>query len=81
MKYFRCPHLTAEFPTLVIRNLPDSGVSNPVTAVLLNFRAYDTLLGDRRGAAGLVGAESCGRPSSNRAGNRVLKACWPGFTD
>jgi multisubunit Na+/H+ antiporter MnhB subunit len=24
--------------------LPDSGVSNPVTAVLLNFRAYDTLL-------------------------------------
>jgi multisubunit Na+/H+ antiporter MnhB subunit len=29
---------------LVIRNLADSGVSNPVTAVLLNFRAYDTLL-------------------------------------
>jgi multisubunit Na+/H+ antiporter MnhB subunit len=29
---------------LAIRNLPDSGVSNPVTAVLLNFRAYDTLL-------------------------------------
>jgi len=25
-------------------NLADSGVSNPVTAVLLNFRAYDTLL-------------------------------------
>lgn len=24
--------------------LPDTGVSNPVTAVLLNFRAYDTLL-------------------------------------
>lgn len=24
--------------------LPDSGVTNPVTAVLLNFRAYDTLL-------------------------------------
>lgn len=24
--------------------LPDSGVSNPVTAVLLNFRAFDTLL-------------------------------------
>jgi len=29
---------------LAFRNLPDSGVSNPVTAVLLNFRAYDTLL-------------------------------------
>jgi len=28
----------------VSENLTDSGVSNPVTAVLLNFRAYDTLL-------------------------------------
>ncbi len=28
----------------VERRLPDSGVSNPVTAVLLNFRGYDTLL-------------------------------------
>lgn len=29
---------------LVSRHLPASGASNPVTAVLLNFRAYDTLL-------------------------------------
>jgi len=29
---------------LVNSNVPESGVSNPVTAVLLNFRAYDTLL-------------------------------------
>ncbi|MDJ0833971.1 MAG: DUF4040 domain-containing protein [Gammaproteobacteria bacterium] len=29
---------------LVLSQLDDSGVSNPVTAVLLNFRAYDTLL-------------------------------------
>lgn len=28
----------------VLANLADSGVSNPVTGVLLNFRAYDTLL-------------------------------------
>lgn len=28
----------------VVSQLPVSGVSNPVTAVLLNFRAYDTLL-------------------------------------
>lgn len=28
----------------VERNLAESGVSNPVTAVLLNFRGYDTLL-------------------------------------
>jgi multisubunit Na+/H+ antiporter MnhB subunit len=31
-------------PEAVSANLADSGVSNPVTAVLLNFRAYDTLL-------------------------------------
>lgn len=29
---------------LVIENLAESGVGNPVTAVLLNFRAYDTLM-------------------------------------
>jgi multisubunit Na+/H+ antiporter MnhB subunit len=28
----------------ITAQLPDSGVGNPVTAVLLNFRAYDTLL-------------------------------------
>lgn len=27
-----------------LRKLPESGVTNPVTAVLLNYRAYDTLL-------------------------------------
>jgi len=31
-------------PRAVSSNLEASGVSNPVTAVLLNFRAYDTLL-------------------------------------
>lgn len=31
-------------PALVNDNLPQSGVSHPVTAVLLNFRAWDTLL-------------------------------------
>ena len=30
--------------TLALARLDESGVSNPVTAVLLNFRAYDTLL-------------------------------------
>jgi multisubunit Na+/H+ antiporter MnhB subunit len=30
--------------TLAADNLPQTGVSNPVTAVLLNYRAYDTLL-------------------------------------
>jgi multisubunit Na+/H+ antiporter MnhB subunit len=31
-------------PRAISANLATSGVSNPVTAVLLNFRAYDTLL-------------------------------------
>ena len=31
-------------PRAISENLEASGVSNPVTAVLLNFRAYDTLL-------------------------------------
>lgn len=35
---------TALYPALVSERLADSGVTNPVTAVLLNFRAWDTLL-------------------------------------
>jgi len=34
----------ATLPHLVRASLPESGVQNPVTAVLLNFRGYDTLL-------------------------------------
>jgi multisubunit Na+/H+ antiporter MnhB subunit len=37
-------HQTAGLAPLVEQNLAASGVSNPVTAVLLNFRGYDTLL-------------------------------------
>lgn len=35
---------TGRLANRVAANLADSGVTNPVTAVLLNFRAYDTLL-------------------------------------
>lgn len=35
---------TTDLADLVYDQLGNSGVSNPVTAVLLNFRAYDTLL-------------------------------------
>jgi multisubunit Na+/H+ antiporter MnhB subunit len=38
----RTPH--EMLPQTIAANLEASGVSNPVTAVLLNFRAYDTLL-------------------------------------
>lgn len=43
-RVFPLPILNGRIPELVRQNLPESGVSNPVTAVLLNFRAYDTLL-------------------------------------
>ncbi|WP_349616416.1 hydrogenase subunit MbhD domain-containing protein [Azotobacter salinestris] len=36
--------LAPSLPDSVRSHLPDSGVSHPVTAVLLNFRAWDTLL-------------------------------------
>ncbi len=35
---------TSLYPELVNEQLADSGVTNPVTAVLLNFRVWDTLL-------------------------------------
>lgn len=35
---------TSELPQLLQENLSASGVEHPVTAVLLNFRSYDTLL-------------------------------------
>jgi multisubunit Na+/H+ antiporter MnhB subunit len=38
------PEPVAELTALVQTHLGESGVSNPVTAVLLNFRGYDTLL-------------------------------------
>lgn len=41
---WRLPEPHAAVPELVRTALPSSGVQNPVTAVLLNFRGYDTLL-------------------------------------
>lgn len=38
------PEQPQYLPKLVIDNMDESGVSHPVTAVLLNFRGYDTLL-------------------------------------
>lgn len=38
------PEQPQYLPELVIDNMQESGVSHPVTAVLLNFRGYDTLL-------------------------------------
>ena len=48
------------YDALVAENLAESGVSNPVTAVLLNFRAYDTLLEVVVLAAALMAAAMVG---------------------
>jgi multisubunit Na+/H+ antiporter MnhB subunit len=37
-------NISSSLPALVQQQLTQSGVQNPVTAVLLNFRSYDTLL-------------------------------------
>lgn len=38
------PPAAVRLPAEVAANMPQSGVEHPVTAVLLNFRGYDTLL-------------------------------------
>ncbi len=41
---FETEKLTPELAQMALENLKNSGVQNPVTAVLLNYRSYDTLL-------------------------------------
>ncbi|EXI66276.1 MAG TPA: Na(+)/H(+) antiporter subunit B [Candidatus Accumulibacter phosphatis] len=41
---FELPPPAVRLPQMVQEKLPQSGVEHPVTAVLLNFRGYDTLL-------------------------------------
>lgn len=38
------PQASVNLPVQVVENIRQSGVEHPVTAVLLNFRGYDTLL-------------------------------------
>ncbi len=56
-------------PVLVDAALEDAGVSNPITAVLLNFRAYDTLLEIVVLVAAMVGVWSLDRGSREFARN------------
>jgi multisubunit Na+/H+ antiporter MnhB subunit len=50
-------------PQTIAANLAASGVSNPVTAVLLNFRAYDTLLELAVLLTAVLGMQALGRAS------------------
>ncbi len=56
------PNDDARLSPAVTRQLDASGVSNPVTAVLLNFRSYDTLLEIAVLLLALVGAWAIGQP-------------------
>lgn len=42
--FLGAPQAGPGFDALVAESMPQSGVEHPVTAVLLNFRAYDTLM-------------------------------------
>lgn len=44
MAFLQAPQKGPGFDALVAAAMPDAGVTHPVTAVLLNFRAYDTLM-------------------------------------
>jgi len=60
--------------TAVEQNIDTSGVSNPVTAVLLNFRGYDTMLEMVVLLVALIAVLSFETPSTNKkvAPNTVL---------
>ncbi|MEN8166562.1 MAG: hydrogen gas-evolving membrane-bound hydrogenase subunit E [Pseudomonadota bacterium] len=60
------PDQAIELKGLVEANLEASGVRNPVTAVLLNFRAYDTLLEMAVLLLALIGVWSLGATPMRR---------------
>ncbi|PLW82272.1 sodium:proton antiporter [Kineobactrum sediminis] len=62
---------SAPVPELVNSHLAASGVSHPVTAVLLNFRAWDTLLELVVLLLALLGVRQLHSPNMN------LPAAWP----
>jgi multisubunit Na+/H+ antiporter MnhB subunit len=65
---------------VALARVPDSGVSNPVTSVLLNFRAYDTLLEFAVLLAALLGIWSLGAAGSGfQPAASVLDGMVAGF--
>ncbi|WP_296809400.1 MnhB domain-containing protein [Thiocapsa sp.] len=65
---------------VALAHVPDSGVSNPVTSVLLNFRAYDTLLELAVLLAALLGIWSLGTAGSGfQPAASVLDGMVAGF--
>ncbi len=62
---------------LAVDNIDKSGVSNPVTAVLLNFRGYDTLLEMCVLLLALVGVWSLGDVPERRHSLLGIVRFWP----
>lgn len=69
------PGQDAILPGLAATNVPDAGVAHPVTAVLLNFRAWDTLLELLVLLLALMGVRQL-RPTG-AAGSHGLPRPWP----
>lgn len=65
------PGQTSALPALINEHLDDSGVSHPVTAVLLNFRAWDTLLELIVLLLAFLGVRQLGHAE------QALPAAWP----
>ncbi len=75
---FQLPAPTVRLPEQVAANMAASGVDHPVTAVLLNFRGYDTLLEVAVLLIALIGlltlGPAAGRPAAPGPANPLLKA-------
>ncbi len=63
-------------PALITRHLDESGVSHPVTAVLLNYRAWDTLLEMAVLLLALLGARQLGPRPLDLAEPWPLLRAW-----
>ncbi len=77
MAIIDAPTASTDMAMAVQERLGSSGVSNPVTAVLLNFRAYDTLLEIAVLVMALVATWALGQPSGRcmrSAGPVLIKA-------
>jgi len=74
-RFLLVPRRAIGLGAMVSDRLPESGVTNPVTAVLLDFRGYDTLLEIAVLTATLVGVWALGiaPPVRQPASNAVLR--------
>lgn len=63
-------------PEQVMQSMPDSGVGHPVTAVLLNFRSWDTFLELAVLLVALLGARNVLRPSLALASTWTVLRVW-----